>query len=158
MVMETTQAEGVRTRAQRTIALSSASKRRKPAPTPAPAPPTSSSSYLQLRSRSLVLASRGSRRRTNSAARKCRFSSRDQTSRRSSNASTDAAVKDSQQLQVSPNSTRKSDLESRAPWEQEMEEFFAAAEREASRLFAEKYNFDVANDMPLEGRYEWVPI
>ncbi|KAK3021662.1 hypothetical protein RJ639_046386 [Escallonia herrerae] len=44
------------------------------------------------------------------------------------------------------------------PTTQEMEEFFATAEREQQRLFTEKYNFDVANDMPLPGRYEWVRV
>ncbi|CAA3002231.1 cyclin-dependent kinase inhibitor 3-like isoform X1 [Olea europaea subsp. europaea] len=38
----------------------------------------------------------------------------------------------------------------------EIEDFFARAEQSQQRLFMEKYNFDVANDIPLPGRYEWV--
>ncbi|KAE9460798.1 hypothetical protein C3L33_07311, partial [Rhododendron williamsianum] len=40
----------------------------------------------------------------------------------------------------------------------EMEEFFALAEQQQQRFFAEKYNFDVVNDLPLSGRYEWVRV
>ncbi|XP_057483594.1 cyclin-dependent kinase inhibitor 3-like [Actinidia eriantha] len=40
----------------------------------------------------------------------------------------------------------------------EMEEFFALAERHQQKLFMDKYNFDVVNDLPLPGRYEWVRI
>ncbi|KAL5982430.1 hypothetical protein ACLOJK_016501 [Asimina triloba] len=41
------------------------------------------------------------------------------------------------------------------PSEEEIEEFFAAAEKDENKRFAEKYNFDVAKEVPLEGRYEW---
>ncbi|PIA36003.1 hypothetical protein AQUCO_03400120v1 [Aquilegia coerulea] len=41
------------------------------------------------------------------------------------------------------------------PTTQEMEEFFAGAEQQQQRIFAEKYNFDPVNDSPLPGRYEW---
>nr|XP_010943024.1 cyclin-dependent kinase inhibitor 1 isoform X2 [Elaeis guineensis] len=40
----------------------------------------------------------------------------------------------------------------------EIEEFFAAAEKAASenlQFFGVKYNYDVSNDVPLDGRYEW---
>ncbi|XP_038973927.1 cyclin-dependent kinase inhibitor 1-like [Phoenix dactylifera] len=40
----------------------------------------------------------------------------------------------------------------------EIEVFFAAAERAASenlQIFGVKYNYDVSNDVPLDGRYEW---
>ncbi|KAK4492428.1 hypothetical protein RD792_003235 [Penstemon davidsonii] len=40
----------------------------------------------------------------------------------------------------------------------EMEEFFAHAEQSQQRLFMDKYNFDVVNDLPLPGRYEWVRV
>ncbi|XP_010926378.1 cyclin-dependent kinase inhibitor 1 [Elaeis guineensis] len=41
------------------------------------------------------------------------------------------------------------------PSEDEIEEFFAAAERDQWQRFSAKYNYDVVNDAPLEGRYEW---
>ncbi|XP_010552055.1 PREDICTED: cyclin-dependent kinase inhibitor 3-like [Tarenaya hassleriana] len=42
------------------------------------------------------------------------------------------------------------------PTTRELEEFFVYAEEQQHRLFMEKYNFDVVNDLPLPGRYEWV--
>lgn len=44
------------------------------------------------------------------------------------------------------------------PSEDELEEFFAAAEKNLQKKFIDKYNFDIAKDEPLEGRYEWVRI
>lgn len=44
------------------------------------------------------------------------------------------------------------------PTELELEEFFAAAENDIHKSFAEKYNYDIVKDVPLEGRYEWVQI
>ncbi|KAE8684606.1 Detected protein of unknown function [Hibiscus syriacus] len=41
---------------------------------------------------------------------------------------------------------------------QEMEGFFAFAEQQQQRQFMEKYNFDIVNDLPLPGRYEWVKM
>ncbi|XP_073128333.1 cyclin-dependent kinase inhibitor 6-like isoform X2 [Henckelia pumila] len=40
----------------------------------------------------------------------------------------------------------------------EIEEFFAAAEKYEQKRFAEKYNYDIVKDCPLEGKYEWVPL
>lgn len=43
----------------------------------------------------------------------------------------------------------------------EVEEFFASVERANSqnmRFFGNKYNYDVANDAPLDGRYEWLRL
>ncbi|RYQ84256.1 hypothetical protein Ahy_B10g103369 isoform A [Arachis hypogaea] len=42
--------------------------------------------------------------------------------------------------------------------EVEIEEFFAMAEKYEQKRFAEKYNFDIVADMPLEGRYQWVRL
>ncbi|KAL5990411.1 hypothetical protein ACLOJK_011311 [Asimina triloba] len=44
------------------------------------------------------------------------------------------------------------------PTAREMEEFFAGAEQQQQRIFAEKYNYDPLNDAPLPGRYEWVRL
>uniref|UniRef100_A0A0E0MH65 Cyclin-dependent kinase inhibitor domain-containing protein n=1 Tax=Oryza punctata TaxID=4537 RepID=A0A0E0MH65_ORYPU len=45
-----------------------------------------------------------------------------------------------------------------SPPEAEIEAFFAAAELAERRRFAETYNYDVALDRPLQGRYEWAPV
>ncbi|CAO2144767.1 unnamed protein product [Urochloa humidicola] len=42
--------------------------------------------------------------------------------------------------------------------EAEMEAFFAAAELAERQRFVEVYNYDVALDRPLEGRFEWTPV
>ncbi|XP_042440260.1 cyclin-dependent kinase inhibitor 7-like [Zingiber officinale] len=44
------------------------------------------------------------------------------------------------------------------PPEAELEEFFATAERNLRQRFAERYNFDVVNDVPMAGRFEWIPL
>ncbi|CAL1411999.1 unnamed protein product [Linum trigynum] len=44
------------------------------------------------------------------------------------------------------------------PTVQEMDDFFAGQEELQQRLFTDKYNFDVVNDIPLPGRYEWVQV
>lgn len=52
----------------------------------------------------------------------------------------------------------KSTVQIKMPSDSEVEEFFAAAEKGLHKRFSEKYNFDVVKDIPLEGRYEWIPI
>ncbi|XP_057437052.1 cyclin-dependent kinase inhibitor 5-like [Lotus japonicus] len=42
------------------------------------------------------------------------------------------------------------------PTAREMDEFFAEAEKQQQKDFMDKYNFDIVNDVPLPGRYEWV--
>ncbi|CAL9199247.1 cyclin-dependent kinase inhibitor 5-like [Musa acuminata AAA Group] len=44
------------------------------------------------------------------------------------------------------------------PSETELEDFFAAAEIDLRRRFTQKYNFDVVEDVPLAGRYDWIPL
>ncbi|XVF81169.1 hypothetical protein PTKIN_Ptkin15bG0135100 [Pterospermum kingtungense] len=60
----------------------------------------------------------------------------------------------------SPSSHRRqwNDVQSFTPTTHEMEELFACAERQQQREFIEKYNFDIVNDFPLPGRYEWVQV
>ncbi|XP_054779163.1 cyclin-dependent kinase inhibitor 7-like [Prosopis cineraria] len=41
------------------------------------------------------------------------------------------------------------------PPKEEIEEFFAMGEKYEQERFAEKYNYDIAEDMPLDGRYQW---
>ncbi|XP_015064142.1 cyclin-dependent kinase inhibitor 1 [Solanum pennellii] len=53
-------------------------------------------------------------------------------------------------------SCRRRLTEANMPSEAELDEFFAAAEKDLHKHFAEKYNFDFAKEEPLEGRYEWV--
>ncbi|XP_077224431.1 uncharacterized protein LOC143857812 isoform X2 [Tasmannia lanceolata] len=56
-----------------------------------------------------------------------------------------------------PNSGLKSTAE-KMPSKAEIEEFFSSAEKNEQKLFAEKYNYDVEKDLPLDGRYEWVRL
>ncbi|KAL4615471.1 hypothetical protein ACB092_07G127200 [Castanea dentata] len=44
------------------------------------------------------------------------------------------------------------------PPKEEIEAFFAAAEKYEQKRFAEKYNYDIVKDVPLEGRYQWVRL
>lgn len=53
-------------------------------------------------------------------------------------------------------SCRRRLTEAIMPSEAELDEFFAAAEKDLHKHFAEKYNFDFAKEEPLKGRYEWV--
>ncbi|KAI8029733.1 Cyclin-dependent kinase inhibitor 3 [Camellia lanceoleosa] len=55
------------------------------------------------------------------------------------------------------NSRRRSSAE-KMPSETELEEFFAAAEKDIRKRFTEKYNYDIVKDVPLEGRYDWVRL
>lgn len=55
------------------------------------------------------------------------------------------------------NSPRPSIAE-KMPSGDELDEFFAAAEKNLQKKFIDKYNFDIAKDKPLDGRYEWVHI
>ncbi|KAH0856123.1 hypothetical protein HID58_084384 [Brassica napus] len=58
----------------------------------------------------------------------------------------------------STRSMRTPTKDSTVPTIGELEEFFAYAEQQQQRLFVEKYNFDIVNDVPLTGRYEWVQV
>ncbi|XP_071726185.1 cyclin-dependent kinase inhibitor 7-like [Rutidosis leptorrhynchoides] len=40
----------------------------------------------------------------------------------------------------------------------ELEEFFSEAEKYEQKRFAEKYNFDIVKDVPIEGRYQWIRL
>lgn len=53
-------------------------------------------------------------------------------------------------------SRRRLSTEPKMSSEADLDEFFAAAEKDLHKRFAEKYNFDFAKEEPLEGRYEWV--
>ncbi|KAK8517542.1 hypothetical protein V6N13_127711 [Hibiscus sabdariffa] len=55
------------------------------------------------------------------------------------------------------NSRRRSTVD-KMPTKAELEEFFAPAEKKLQKQFAEKYNYDVVKDEPLEGRYEWLRL
>ncbi|KAJ8479418.1 hypothetical protein OPV22_023145 [Ensete ventricosum] len=53
---------------------------------------------------------------------------------------------------------RRRSMVEATPSETELEDFFAAAEIDLRRRFTQKYNFDVVEDAPLAGRYEWIPL
>ncbi|XP_006305579.2 cyclin-dependent kinase inhibitor 7 [Capsella rubella] len=46
----------------------------------------------------------------------------------------------------------------KSPTQAEIDDFFSAAERFDQKRFTEKYNYDIVNDTPLEGRYQWVSL
>lgn len=46
----------------------------------------------------------------------------------------------------------------RKPPAAEIEEFFAAAEKDLQNRFKDKYNYDIVKDVPLKGRFEWVQL
>ncbi|KAL5562096.1 hypothetical protein UlMin_031843 [Ulmus minor] len=58
----------------------------------------------------------------------------------------------------SANRTLRNDMQRNIPTAQEMEEFFAFAEKQQQRIFIEKYNFDIVNDLPLPGKFDWVQV
>ncbi|CDP02486.1 unnamed protein product [Coffea canephora] len=53
---------------------------------------------------------------------------------------------------------RTSTEEKNMPSKDELEEFFSAAEKNLQQKFAQKYNFDIVKEEPLQGRYEWVRV
>ncbi|XP_057787459.1 cyclin-dependent kinase inhibitor 7-like isoform X2 [Salvia miltiorrhiza] len=60
-----------------------------------------------------------------------------------------------------PTALRRKSLNSVAenmPSAAELEAFFAAAEKYEQKRFAEKYNYDIVKDVPLEGKYHWVRL
>ncbi|XVF72189.1 hypothetical protein PTKIN_Ptkin12aG0099800 [Pterospermum kingtungense] len=63
-------------------------------------------------------------------------------------------------LRSSPSTHRRAwnDLQRSILTTHEMEEYFAHAEQQQQQQFIEKYNFDIVNDLPLPGRYEWVQL
>ncbi|KAF7828738.1 cyclin-dependent kinase inhibitor 7-like [Senna tora] len=69
----------------------------------------------------------------------------------------ESAEKSTEKIITEVNSHCKSTGRKR-PTESELEEFFGAAEKDIQKRFAEKYNYDIVNDVPLEGRYEWVKL
>ncbi|KAF6138997.1 hypothetical protein GIB67_010723 [Kingdonia uniflora] len=44
------------------------------------------------------------------------------------------------------------------PTDDEINDFFTDAEKKEQKRFSDKYNYDIVNDVPLEGRYEWIPL
>ncbi|KAK6152724.1 hypothetical protein DH2020_012363 [Rehmannia glutinosa] len=54
--------------------------------------------------------------------------------------------------------SRRSSTAEKMPSDAELEEFFAAAEKDLQKQFIDKYNYDIVKDQPLEGRYDWVKV
>lgn len=55
-------------------------------------------------------------------------------------------------------SRRARNTERAIPTTPEMEDFFAGFELHQQKQFIDKYNYDIMNDLPLPGRYEWVSV
>ncbi|KAI3665716.1 hypothetical protein L6452_44346 [Arctium lappa] len=54
--------------------------------------------------------------------------------------------------------TRRTVPAEKMPPAAELEDFFASAETELHKRFKDKYNYDIVNDTPLEGRFQWVQV
>ncbi|KAF9675922.1 hypothetical protein SADUNF_Sadunf09G0084200 [Salix dunnii] len=59
-------------------------------------------------------------------------------------------------MEKKESSHRRKSPAGKMPSQAEIDAFFAGAEKEEQERFAEKYNYDVAKDMPVEGRYQWI--
>ncbi|KAI3769864.1 hypothetical protein L6452_00978 [Arctium lappa] len=55
-------------------------------------------------------------------------------------------------------SRRKPSAAATMPSAAELEEFFSKAEKYEKKRFADKYNYDIVKDAPMEGRYQWVRL
>ncbi|XP_062078700.1 cyclin-dependent kinase inhibitor 3-like [Humulus lupulus] len=95
------------------------------------------------------------------------FEGRDRSARESTPCS--LIIRESDTLKIPGSTTRRptstatnqrvgNAMQRITPTAHEIEEFFAFAEQQQQRIFIEKYNFDIKNDKPLPGRYEWVRI
>lgn len=174
-----------RTMALRAAAAAAAAKKRKTAVVAVMGPEGVQILYLQLRSRSLVMTRRVARSTVHSDHQQGGGEA-DCVSRCSSNATSEVVPRrasemesrDSECNRARRESTPMSELqavesdggESTAarlparstskifPPADEIEAFFSAAEREDQQRFTSKYNFDVVNDTPLSGRYDWVRL
>ncbi|KAG7537141.1 Cyclin-dependent kinase inhibitor [Arabidopsis suecica] len=103
-----------------------------------------------------------------SAQVSCGENSLDFESRHSTRESTPCNFVEDLEIMVTPGSSTRSirratkeytrERDSVIPTTSELEEFFAYAEQQQQRLFMEKYNFDIVNEIPLSGRYEWVQV
>ncbi|KAH7835288.1 hypothetical protein Vadar_024718 [Vaccinium darrowii] len=87
---------------------------------------------------------------------KCRFS-RETTPSSEISADTDE-LESSTATKPPAASLRRRNPVTNMPPAAEIEAFFSAAERDDQKRFAEKYNYDVQKDVPLEGRYQWVRL
>ncbi|KAJ6671251.1 CYCLIN-DEPENDENT KINASE INHIBITOR [Salix viminalis] len=59
-------------------------------------------------------------------------------------------------MEKKENSHRRKSPAVKMPSQAEIDAFFAGAEKEEQKRFAEKYNYDVVKDLPVEGRYQWI--
>ncbi|KAK1417491.1 hypothetical protein QVD17_26620 [Tagetes erecta] len=55
-------------------------------------------------------------------------------------------------------SCRKQPPVAHNPSPAEIDEFFTAIEKKEQKRFADKYNYDIVNDVPMEGRYQWTRL
>ncbi|CAH8261024.1 unnamed protein product [Arabidopsis lyrata] len=59
------------------------------------------------------------------------------------------------EMESSSATERKQPKVSKTPTPTEIEDFLSELENDNKKRFIEKYNFDIVNDEPLEGRYKW---
>ncbi|KAL8251092.1 hypothetical protein R6Q59_034785 [Mikania micrantha] len=65
---------------------------------------------------------------------------------------------DSGELQPLKIDSRRTVPPEKTPPAAELEEFFSAAEKDLQNRFKDKYNYDIVNDVPLKGRFEWIQL
>ncbi|MFS7979683.1 putative cyclin-dependent kinase inhibitor [Helianthus anomalus] len=61
-------------------------------------------------------------------------------------------------LSPAATSCRKPSTAGNSPTAAEIDEFFSVFEKKEQKRFADKYNYDIVNDVPMEGRYKWVVL
>ncbi|KAJ4872464.1 Cyclin-dependent kinase inhibitor 6 [Raphanus sativus] len=77
------------------------------------------------------------------------------TSRKAVNPVSEEALGETTEMESSSSSAQKV---SKSPTPGDIEEFLSELENKDQKRFIEKYNFDIVNDKPLQGRYKWGSI
>ncbi|KAJ4897824.1 Cyclin-dependent kinase inhibitor 6 [Raphanus sativus] len=75
--------------------------------------------------------------------------------RKAVNPVSEEALGETTEMESSSSSAQKV---SESPTPGEIEEFLSELENKDQKRFIEKYNFDIVNDKPLQGRYKWGSI
>ncbi|CAN7011400.1 hypothetical protein IGI04_012068 [Brassica rapa subsp. trilocularis] len=76
--------------------------------------------------------------------------------RNEANLASEEALGETTEMESSSADDRKSSPEvSKSPTPGEIDEFLSELENKDQKRFMDKYNFDVVNDKPLQGRYKW---
>ncbi|MBA0737325.1 hypothetical protein Gogos_010795 [Gossypium gossypioides] len=155
---------GSRTRAAKTLALQRLSKTTQVTQVVGSNQDVSSLSYLQLRNRRLEKLASPVSSKTKQRQEEKESGFREEEEGKNGGKKNKGSTREStpcsltKDLKTIPSPGLLNDVLQSVPSTQEMEEFFVYAEQQQHRRFIEKYNFDIVNDLPLQGRYDWVKI